>query len=191
MTDQIITEKISLELVGHEAIVLETYKDSVGIWTWGVGVTDSSGHAVGRYKDLPQTVVRCLEVYEWLLREKYLPPVFKAFKDHDLKEHELGAALSFHYNTGAINRASWVKKFLAGDINASRKSIMAWNKGGGKVIPGLTERRKKERDLFFDGKWSADSKATIYPVKKPSYTPDFARGERVDISNAMRTALKG
>ena len=51
------------------------------------------------------------------------------------------------------------------------------------IIP----RREKERDLFFDGKWSNDGCATIYPVKKPSYRPDFAHPERVDI----RPILKG
>lgn len=31
----------------------EWYKDSKGIGTWGIGVTNASGQAVNRYKDDP------------------------------------------------------------------------------------------------------------------------------------------
>ena len=33
-----LTRRTLLELVYHEGIVLEAYKDSKGIWTWGIGV---------------------------------------------------------------------------------------------------------------------------------------------------------
>lgn len=184
-----ITENMLLELIHHEAIVLEAYKDSVGVWTWGVGVTDASGHRVGRYKDKPQTVQRVLEVFEWLVREKYAPPVVRAMGS-GLSEHEFAAAVSFHYNTGAIGRATWVKDYNRGDIVAARSNIMNWNKAGGKVSSGLTKRRTKERDLFFEGKWDNDGGAKIYPVRKPSYSPDFARGKRFDITADVKAALR-
>ena len=183
-----ITPKVAMELIHHEAIVLEAYKDSVGVWTWGVGVTDNSGHRVGRYKDNPQSLTRVIEVFEWLVRERYLPKVTQTMGD--LNEHQLAAAVSFHYNTGRIHRASWVQKFLAGDEVGARKGIMAWNKAGGKVSKGLTIRREKERDLFFDGKWTHDGKALVIPVRKPSYQPNFRGAERVDIRDAVKKALK-
>lgn len=186
-----LTPRIALELIHHEAIVLEAYLDSANVWTWGIGVTDASGHKVARYKDNPQTLGKCIEVYEWLLREKYLPGVLRAFKGYDLSEAEMGAALSFHYNTGAIGRASWVKKVKAGDMAGARRSIMAWNKAGGKVSRGLTIRREKERDLFFDGKWTHDGAALVIPVRKPSYRPDFRAAKRVDIRAAVEAALGG
>lgn len=181
-----ITPRAAMELISHEAIVLEAYKDSVGVWTWGIGVTDMSGHRVGRYKDNPQTVERCIEVFEWLLREKYAPAVDRAFSGFDLAEHQYAAALSFHYNTGAIKRATWVKEFKAGNRSAAKSSFMNWRNP-----PEIIPRRKKERDLFFDGKWSADGRATIYPVRKPSYQPDFRNGQRVDISGAMKDVFAG
>ncbi|MEL7012661.1 MAG: hypothetical protein AAFO72_05215 [Pseudomonadota bacterium] len=179
-----ITERIAIELASHEAIVQEAYKDSVGVWTWGIGVTDASGHKVSRYIDKPSTIERCFEVYEWLLREKYLPGVRRAFGDHELSEHELGAALSFHYNTGAIGRATWVKQFLGGDIGAARASFMAYRQPK-EIIP----RRKKERDLFFDRKWSNDGTALLIPVRKPSYLPDFRNARRIDIQDDVRRVL--
>lgn len=180
-----ITERIALELIGHEAIVREAYKDSVGVWTWGIGVTSASGYTVERYKDNPQTIARCLEVYLWLLREKYAPDVMKAFGGHSLTEAQFGAALSFHYNTGAILRATWAKSWLAGNEAEARAKFMEWKKPA-----AIVERRRKEAALFFDGVWSADGKATVYPVRKPSYAPDWGGAQRVDIREALREAMK-
>jgi GH24 family phage-related lysozyme (muramidase) len=98
-----LTPRIACELLAHEGLVREAYRDSQGVWTWSVGITDASGHRVERYRDNPQTLERCLEVYVWLLQRRYLPPVLAAFGRHDPAEHELAAALSFHYNTGAID----------------------------------------------------------------------------------------
>lgn len=170
-----LTPRIALELIAHEGIVTEAYKDSVGVWTWSVGVTDASGHKVfPRYKDKPQPLEHCIGVYLWLLREKYLPPVLAAFGPRDPSEAELGAALSFHWNTGAIARASWIGRFVAGDVVGARKAMLDWARPA-----ALLARRKKEQALFFDGKWSQDGNAVVYRVAKPSYQP--SGGKRVDV----------
>ncbi len=175
-----ITPRIALELIAHEGIVTEAYKDSVGVWTWSVGITDASGHKVfPRYKDKPQPLEHCIGVYLWLLREKYLPPVLAAFGAHEPNEAELGAALSFHWNTGAIGRASWIKRFVAGDVAGARKAMLDWARPA-----ALLPRRRLEQALFFDGKWSEDGTALVYGVSKPSYQP--SRGKRI----AMRALIE-
>lgn len=179
-----LTPRVALELISHEAIVPEAYKDSVGVWTWGVGVTNASGHEVHpRYKDKPQLIARCLQVYIWLLQTKYIPAVEKAFSGCQLTEAQFAAAVSFHYNTGAIATADWVDEWKAGNP-AARTSFMRWRKP-----PEIIPRREKERDLFFDGKWSNDGKATVIPVKKPSYTPNFAAAKRVDVSAILKELI--
>lgn len=180
-----LTEKVALELIGHEAIVQEAYKDSKGIWTWGIGVTNASGHQVHpRYKDSPQTISRCIEIFIWLCRTNYGPEVLKAFAGHTLTEAQYAAALSFHYNAGSILTAEWVKSWKAGRIVQARAEIMNW-RSPAEIIP----RREKERDLFFDGKWSADGKATVYEVSKPSYSPRWSSAKRVDIREDLRKAM--
>ncbi|OYX96657.1 MAG: hypothetical protein B7X90_15670 [Novosphingobium sp. 17-62-19] len=170
-----LTPRIALELIAHEGIVTEAYKDSVGVWTWSVGITDASGHKVfPRYKDKPQPLEHCIGVYLWLLREKYLPPVLAAFGKHDPSEAELGAALSFHWNTGAIARASWIGRFVKGDVDGARKSMLDWARP-----KELLARRRKEQALFFDGQWSEEGTALVYGVAKPSYKP--VRGKRVEV----------
>lgn len=172
-----------LEIADHEGLVLEAYKDSVGVWTWGGGVTSKSGHSVMRYKDKPQSLERVLEVYVWLLRTKYLPAVLRAFDGYDLAEHELAAALSFHWNTGAIERADWVKDVLAGRMEEGYEDILNWS-----TPRSIIARRKLERNLFFKGEWSSDGLVPIYEVRKPSYQPGKAR--LVDIRPALQKALE-
>lgn len=175
-----LTKRVLAELVSHEGIVLEAYKDSKGIWTWGIGVTNSSGHRVLRYKDNPQSLEKVLEIFEWLVRTKYLPSVKEAF-DSPLTEEQLAAALSFHYNTGAIGRASWVKSFNRGDVVKAKEQFMSW-----KNPPEIIPRRKAERDLFFSGKWSNKGTATLYTkVNKPSYSPNWASAKKVNIMEAL------
>ncbi len=179
-----ITVKVMQEIIDHEAIICEAYKDSVGVWTWGVGVTSASGHKVERYIDNPQPISKVIEVYEWLLREKYAPDVTAAFKGAALTEAQFTAALSFHYNTGAIRRASWVKSFLAGKRDLARQEFMNYRKP-----VEIIERRTKERDLFFDGKWSGTGKTKIIQVRKPSYQPAWSTIKRVDITADLVAAL--
>jgi lysozyme len=179
-----LTVRGALELIGHEAIVREAYKDSVGVWTWGIGVTNASGHNVDRYKDNPQPVAKCLMVFIWLLRARYIPAVEAAFAGHTLSEAQFAAALSFHYNTGAITSADWVKQWKRGEIAQARTAFMNWRNP-----PEIIPRREKERDLFFDGHWSGDGKANVLPVLKPSYRPDFRHPQRVDVTADVAALL--
>lgn len=175
-----LSDRSLLELLSHEGIVREAYKDSVGVWTWGVGVTDASGHHVLRYKDNPQPISKVIEIFKWLIATKYLPDVKKAFTV-ELNEAQLAAALSFHYNTGAIKNASWVKSFNKGDVDKAYQEIMNW-----RTPSSIIERREKERDLFFNGHWSNDGMATVYTVvNKPSYTPRWSSAKRIDITGDL------
>lgn len=174
---KLLTTRVALELLSHEAIVREAYRDSVDVWTWGVGVTEASGHTVyPRYLDQPQTMRWCLEMYVRLLRTEYGPAVLAALEGRELSESEFGAALSFHYNTGAIGTATWVEEWRSGDVEAARASFMNWRKP-----PQIIPRREKERDLFFDGIWSNEGTVLELPVHKPSYQPDTAGKRPVDV----------
>lgn len=180
-----ITPRVAAELLDHEAIVREAYKDSVGVWTWGVGVTDKSGHKVARYKDNPQSVQRVLEVYIWLLEEKYAPAVRKAFAGYPLTEAQFAAALSFHYNTGRIGNAGWVRDVLKGEMDNAEANIMQF-----RIPPEIIPRRMKERDLFFKGEWSGSGKVNVYGVRKPSYQPDFKHVQRIEAMPILEELLK-
>ena len=175
-----ITKRIALEIIEHEGVVREAYYDSVRVLTWSVGITHFSGHTVQRYIRNPQSLERCFEVFEWALRTNFLPAVLEEFRGHQLEEHELGAALSFHWNTGGINRASWCDAWKAGDIAEAKRRFMLWDKP--KEIIG---RRRKERDLFFDGKWTSDGRVTEFPVNRSTLKPIFGQGRQVDVNDVL------
>lgn len=174
-----ITSQVALELASHEGIVRQAYKDSVGVWTWSIGITSASGHSVERYIGKPQTIEECLRAYVWAL-EKYAADVRKAFAPKPLNEAQFAAALSFHYNTGAIGRASWVKRWLAGDVTGAMKAFMDWSKPA-EIVP----RRQKERDLFFSGKWSNNGTVTEYTRVKAGGQIDWNSAKKVNITAAM------
>ncbi len=186
MGDQ-LTARVALELVDHEAIVLETYLDNANPprWTWGIGVTDQSGHKVARYKANPSTIEHVLEVYIWLLRKNYIPGVLRAFDGFPLSETEFAAALSFHYNTGAIGTTSWVGMVKSGQRDAARKFLTTHYLNDG----ALQERRDKEAKLFFDGVWSQRDTAMVVPVNRSTFKPMFGKAKRVDIRADMDKAL--
>lgn len=103
-----------------------------------------------------------------------MPAVRSAFAGCKMTYAQFIAALSWHYNTGAIGRTDWVGMVKAGKLAAARDFMEKHYLNRGT----LTARRKKEAALFFDGQWSGDGRTTIWPVKKPSYTPDWSRPRR-------------
>lgn len=180
-----ITPNIAMEIIGHEAIVRQAYKDSIGTWTWSVGLTSAAGHKVERYIGNPQPLERCLEVYLWAL-DNYADDVRALFKERDLTEAQFGAALSFHWNTGALLTASWVAPFKAGDMADAERRFMFWNKP-----PEIVPRRRAEADLLFRGVWSNDGKATEYTRLKPNHTPDWSSAIRIDVRDIIEAKLNG
>jgi lysozyme len=67
-----------------------------------------------------------------------------------LTQGQFDALVSFAYNVGsrALSTSTLLKKLNAGDIKGAADEFLRWNKSGGKVMAGLTNRRKAERTLF-------------------------------------------
>jgi lysozyme len=165
-----------MAIAAHEGIVLRPYKDSVGVWTIGVGHTKAAGHPDPAAFKGELTLSEALGLFRHDV-SKYAADVARAVKV-PLQQHEFDALVSFHYNTGAIGKASFVKKLNAGDRAGAIKGIMDWRKPA-EIIP----RRTAERDLFRDGKYPAPF-ASIFPVKANG-TPNFAKPTRVDLRTAF------
>lgn len=178
-----LTKKMVLEVAHHEGLVRQAYKDSVGVWTWSVGITNASGHNVERYIDNPASLERCLEVWVWLL-EQYMEDVDKAFT-MPLTEAQRAAALSFHWNTGAIHKATWVKDFNRGDMKAAYNNIMNW-----KNPPEIIPRRKAERELFFNNTWSGRGTMTEYTKVSSRHTPVWSSAKKIEVDDTLDRLLK-
>lgn len=137
-------------IVSHEGIVPGPYLDGVGVWTFGIGHTASAGApdpatmARGMPADLDARLDAAFSVFARDLA-KFEARVRKAIKV-PLAQHEFDAAVSFDLNTGAIDRATWVKSLNAGDRQRAAAEIMNWTK------PDMVKpRRQAEQRLFRDG----------------------------------------
>ena len=159
----------------HEGIVPAPYKDSVGVWTYGIGHTAAAGPPVpanmpkGMPADLDAALRHVFEVFRADL-PKYEEGVRRAVKV-PVTQAQFDALVSFHYNTGAIGRASLVKKLNAGDVKGAAAGFMAWVKP-----KEITERRRQEQALFATGAYpgglvtvwgaAADGRVIWKPVKR-------------------------
>jgi len=70
---------------------------------------------------------------------------------HATSQQQFDALVSFHYNTGAIGRATLTRRHIAGDYVGAAAEFNRWTRAGGKVIPGLVRRRAAEAALYRRG----------------------------------------
>lgn len=129
----------------HEGVVLKAYRDPVGIWTIGAGLTKASG-VVAPKAGMQLTAKQAKKLLGAALGRNYEPTVLVEMPG--AAQHEFDGGISFHWNTGAIGRASWVRSWLAKNTKGVRDNLAKWRKGGGRVLPGLVRRRHEEANLI-------------------------------------------
>lgn len=138
------TNDAGIELIkSFEGLQLESYQDSVGVWTIGYGHT---GGDVKHGQHINE------EQAEELLR-KDLATAEKGVADAihtEITDNQFAASVSLAFNVGvsAFKHSSIVKMINAGDTEAAADRFLLFNKAGGVVLPGLVRRRKAERELF-------------------------------------------
>jgi GH24 family phage-related lysozyme (muramidase) len=89
-----------------------------------------------------------------------------------LKPWQFDALVSFCYNCGEGNlaKSTLLKKVNAGDFEGAALEFHKWNKGGGKVLPGLVRRRASESLLFqniTDADYDGKPDKVIHPIPEP------------------------
>lgn len=143
----------------EEGVVLRAYRCPAGKWTIGAGITSAAG--VGKVTaGMVITRAQATNMLQEALRRNYEPRVGMAMSR--AKQNEFDAGVLFDFNTGAIHKATWVKLWAK---RASRGAIwnkfMLWNKGGGKVLPGLVKRREREFAILMDGVYAVSAPLTF------------------------------
>jgi lysozyme len=79
---------------------------------------------------------------------RYAAEVSRAIGDAPTNQAQFDALVSFHYNTGAIARATLTRRHAAGDFAGARREFARWNRAGGRVLRGLVRRREAEALLY-------------------------------------------
>ena len=126
-----------------EGCKLDSYQDSVGVWTCGYGttgpdivegITFTQAQAERRLMDSLDSVEQCVERHVTAT----------------LTQNQFDALCAFVYNVGcvAFSGSTMLKKVEAGDFVQAAQEFQRWNRAGGNVLAGLTRRRTAEARLF-------------------------------------------
>jgi lysozyme len=133
---------------GHEGLVLKSYRDVVGVWTACYGETKDIRPGMKFTKE------RCDEMLlnDGLARhEQGMRGCLNA--PDQIPDKTYVAMVSFTYNVGigAFCKSTVARRLNNLDYRGACDALLAWNKAGGRVIKGLTIRRKAERKLCMEG----------------------------------------
>lgn len=146
----------------------QPYVDPVGVLTIGWGHTN---HHEPKFTTA--------SVWSQKQCDDALAGVMITFENHvkklskvSLKQCEFDALVSWSYNTGGPETATLWRKLNAGDKASVPRELAKWNRGGGKVLNGLTRRRKSEAELFAGDFVAALKTAQVKgPVPSPAAAP--------------------
>lgn len=125
-----------------EELRLEPYKDVKGVWTIGYGHT----HGVTENSPpIDKATAELLLSADLRAAEGYVEHLIHVV----LNDNQFAALVSLVYNCGTAPLLGHFGGYVnAGNMTRAAKELLIWNHSGGKVIDGLTNRRKAEQALF-------------------------------------------
>ncbi|GJE17613.1 lysozyme [Methylobacterium marchantiae] len=158
----------SAVLVAREGRRLDAYRDSVGIWTIGVGHTSAAGPPVVT-PGLRLTAQECDAVFARDVG-RFVRSVGEVVPA-GLPDHAFDALVSLCFNIGegAFRRSTVVRRLKAGDRAGAAKAILLWNRPA-----ALIPRRRAEYDQFRTPYGEALPRARSTdpaPVSRPAAAP--------------------
>ena len=156
----------------YEGCRLDAYKCPAGVWTIGYGHTGD----VKPGQRITQAQADAILIADLAKFEKKVNAYYDRYR---WTQNEFDALVSFAYNLGSIDQLT------AGGTRSREiiaEKMLLYNKAAGKVLPGLTRRRKEERELFMRkaaGNVTAGSEAVNNNVMQYPTLKKGCRGEYV------------
>jgi lysozyme len=128
-----------------EACRLDSYQDSIGIWTVGYGHT---GPEVKEGLHITQDAAEALLLSDLETVEKCIANSVSV----GLTQGQYDALCSFVFNLGcsALRNSTLLRLLNAGDDIGAAEQFKRWDHAGGKVLAGLTKRREAEAEMFMN-----------------------------------------
>jgi lysozyme len=147
----LISRKVSATkiIAQFEGLRLRAYQDTGNIWTIGYGTTINPETGLPIKKG---DVITKEKALAWLrLNTAALETQIKKIVKVPINANQLTALTSLAYNIGlgAFSRSTLLRLLNNGtEKNLVAAQFIRWNKVKGKEVPGLTNRRKLEAELF-------------------------------------------
>lgn len=124
------------------------YKCSAGVPTIGYG---STFYLNGEKVSMNDSEITKEFATELLLKtlsdfSQYVDKLIKV----ELNQNQFDAVVSLTYNigVGAFSKSTLLKLINVNNLTEASNEFIRWNKANGKIVNGLTIRRKKEQKLF-------------------------------------------
>ena len=132
----------------YEGFSEKPYKCSAGVPTIGYGSTFYLNGNKVTMKDSPISEEVALSIL-FSVVEDFSKKVEKLLKV-SVNQNQFDALVDFAYNLGIGNlqKSTLLKLVNNKDFVGASKQFKLWNKANGKVLNGLTKRRKEEEELF-------------------------------------------
>ena len=126
------------------------YLCPAGVATLGFGSTFYANGTRVTLQDPPMDEPTATALLMFELEHTYLPGVLRHCPILATDERKCNGAVDFVYNLGVgrLQTSTLKRKINAQDWEGAKEQLMLWNKGGGKVLAGLTKRRIAECALF-------------------------------------------
>jgi lysozyme len=143
-----ITNAAGLSLIRQaEGLRLRAYLCPANVWTIGIGTTvypdgrkvRSGDKCTAQQAD--SYLAHDLQEFEQAVAAMVTVPV---------TSNQFSALVSLAYNIGisALRGSTLLRLLNAGDYASAANQFLRWNRAAGRVLTGLTVRRRAERDLF-------------------------------------------
>ncbi|AMB48250.1 lysozyme [Methylobacterium sp. AMS5] len=125
----------------EEGLRLKAYKDIVGVPTACYGETKNIKMGMSFTK------AQCDEML--LKRLDEFGTKVETCVKRPMKDRTMVAFTSLAYNVGSggFCGSTVVRRYNAGDHKGACDAMLMWNKAGGRVVKGLTNRRERERKM--------------------------------------------
>lgn len=147
MNEDLKYDQAGLDLTeAAEGLRLTAYPDpgtGGAPWTIGYGHTGPEVH--------PGMTITQEEAEAYLVSDlHYAEVMVKHLVEVPLTQGQYDALVDFTFNCGVGNlqQSTLLKLVNLGDMTRAVEEFKKWNKGGGRVLAGLTARRDKEAALF-------------------------------------------
>ncbi len=145
MIDLAFTAKF---IAGFEGFVDHVYVDAVGVETVGYGETRRD--IIERYRGCGISQSDALALLQQRVQE-FADAVAACITNSAAltpNRHAALTSLAYNIGVGGFRDSTACKRFNAGDVGGVPEAIGWWNKGGGRVLEGLSRRRAAEGVLF-------------------------------------------
>lgn len=144
-------DKAGFDLItGFEGLKLKPYLCPSKIPTIGYGNTYYGNGTRVTLKDAPITKEKAIQLFNIIVKPFELG--VNSYIVDTISQNQFNSLVSFAYNCGLANlRSSTLLKKVNANINDKNIALefAKWNKGNGKILQGLVNRRLAESNMYF------------------------------------------